>query len=81
MGEGDMHFPSNCCEWQNVKNVGNVKEPPMVSMCSVEPRLTKDQTRDMWNSENWSPGELNHISDACLNLCSEGFGSPFTKID
>ena len=35
MGEGDMHFPSNCCEWQNVKNVGNVKEPPMVSMCSV----------------------------------------------
>lgn len=59
----------------------NTLNPELVSMCSVEPRLTKEETRDMWQSENWSAGELNQISDTVLSLCSEGFGSSFTKSD
>lgn len=59
----------------------NLLNPELVALCSVEPKLEKSQTRDMWNSENWSAGELNQLSDACLNLCSEGFGSSFTNSD
>lgn len=59
----------------------NTLNPELVSMCAVEPRLPKEVTRDMWQSENWSPGELNQLSDVALSLCSEGFGSSFTKSD
>lgn len=59
----------------------NTLNPELVAMCSVKPRLSKEATRDMWNSENWSAGELNQLSDTCLTLCSEGFGSSFTKND
>ena len=57
----------------------NTLNPELVALCSVEPRLTKEETRDMWQSENWSAGELNQICDTVLALCSEGFGSSFTK--
>jgi len=59
----------------------NTFAPALVAACSVEPKLSLDDAREIWESEFWSTGELNQLFDTCSNLCMEGMQVPFTKSD
>lgn len=59
----------------------NTFAPELVALCSVDPELSKEEARDIWNSDEWSTGELNFLFDTCTNLCTEGFNVPFTESD
>jgi hypothetical protein len=45
--------------------------PALVAACSVEPRLSLEQTREMWDSANWSPGELGRLENTAFMLQGE----------
>lgn len=59
----------------------NTFAPELVSKCSVDPELSVEDAREIWNSEVWSTGELNFIFDTCTQLCTSGFDVPFTEPD
>jgi hypothetical protein len=69
---------------QRARNLGfnpNTFAPELVAACSIDPQLSKEEARDIWNSEQWSTGELNFIFDVCTSVCMEGFNVPFTESD
>lgn len=59
----------------------NTFAPALVAACSVEPELTEADAKEIWESETWSTGELNHLFDTCSSLCMEGMQVPFSKSD
>ena len=53
--------------------------PALVAACSYEPKMTLDDTTEIWESEAWSMGELNQLFDTCSTLCMEGMTIPFSS--
>lgn len=52
--------------------------PALVAACSVEPKMTYADARDIWESDEWSTGELNALFDVVSGLCMQGLDIPFT---
>lgn len=59
----------------------NTFAPALVAACSVEPKMSEEDTEEIWNSEEWSSGELTQLFDACTSLCMEGMQVSFSKSD
>jgi hypothetical protein len=57
----------------------NTFPPALVAACSLEPKLSEADTREIWTSEEWSTGELNTLFDTVSNLCMKGLDVPFTE--
>jgi len=57
----------------------NTFPPALVSACSVDPKMTEADARDIWESDEWSTGELNALFDVVSNLCMQGLDIPFTE--
>jgi hypothetical protein len=55
--------------------------PALVAACSVDPRLSFEDAKEIWESEAWSSGELNFLFDTVSNLCMEGLDIPFSVSD
>lgn len=53
--------------------------PALVAACSVEPKLSADDAKEIWESDAWSTGELNYLFDTVSALCMEGLNIPFTE--
>lgn len=53
--------------------------PALVAACSYEPKMTEEDTKEIWESEAWSTGELNVLFDTCSVLCMEGMTIPFSS--
>lgn len=55
--------------------------PALVAACSVEPQLTEEDTKEIWESDAWSMGELAYLFDTVSELCTQGLNVPFTESD
>lgn len=52
--------------------------PALISACSLSPHITPNEARDLWNSDEWSRGEVMEIFMAAVEVCSRGLDVPFT---
>jgi hypothetical protein len=52
--------------------------PALIAACSVEPKFSEKDALEIWNSDDWSTGELNTLFDAVSALCMKGLDVPFT---
>jgi hypothetical protein len=55
--------------------------PALISMCSVSPRITPNEAKELWDSEEWSRGEVMELFVAAVEVCSKGLDVPFTAAD
>lgn len=52
--------------------------PALVAACSESPRLTEDEARQLFDSEDWSGGEFGALFLGALRLCNAGLDVPFS---
>lgn len=50
----------------------------LVAACSVDPKISESDARDIWASDDWSTGELNTLFNTVSDLCMKGLDIPFT---
>lgn len=55
--------------------------PALLAASSVDPDLTVKQWSEIWNSDDWSRGEITDIYSAALRLSNKGLDIPFSEID
>lgn len=51
--------------------------PALISVCSVEPKLAYEEAKEIWDSPDWSRGEVMHLFGSCVELCNKGLNIPF----
>jgi len=51
----------------------------LISACSVEPEITHEEAEQLWNSPDWSRGELMDVFMALIKLNSDGLDVPFSE--
>lgn len=52
--------------------------PALVAAVSVEPKLTEEDTKEIWESGDWSRGDLGVLWETALAVNFEGFDVPFS---
>lgn len=52
--------------------------PALISACAIEPRMTPNEAKELWESEEWSRGEVMELFVAAVEVCSRGLDVPFT---
>lgn len=52
--------------------------PALISACSHEPHMTPNEASEIWNSDDWSRGEVMELFVAAVEVCSKGLDVPFT---
>ena len=55
--------------------------PALISMCSANPRMTPNEAKELWESDEWSRGEVMEIFMASVEVNSRGLDVPFTAAD
>ena len=53
--------------------------PALIAACSSEPKLTPNEASEIWNSPDWSRGEIMELFLASVEVCSKGLDVPFTE--
>ena len=51
--------------------------PALISACSSNPHLTVDEARQVWQSDDWSRGELMELFLGCVEVNNKGLDVPF----
>lgn len=54
--------------------------PALISACSVQPHLTPVEAKELWESDEWSRGEVMELFVAAVEVNSKGLDVPFTAI-
>mgnify|MGYP006280674279 CR=1 FL=1 len=52
--------------------------PALISACSSNPHLTPNEAKELWESDEWSRGEVMEIFMAAVEVNSRGLDVPFT---
>lgn len=52
--------------------------PALISACSVSPSLTANEAKELWESDEWSRGEVMELFVAAVEVNSRGLDVPFT---
>ena len=52
--------------------------PALISACSLNPHITPNEAKELWDSDEWSRGEVMEIFMAAVEVCSRGLDVPFT---
>ena len=52
--------------------------PALISACSVNPHITPNEAKELWESDEWSRGEIMELFVAAVEVCSKGLDVPFT---
>lgn len=55
--------------------------PALISACALEPSMTPNEAKELWESEEWSRGEVMELFVAAVEVCSKGLDVPFTATD
>lgn len=58
---------------------GDTFGPALVAAVCVEPNLSETETKEMWESDDWSRGDLAVLWEAALEVNMRGFNVPFSK--
>lgn len=53
--------------------------PALIAACSIEPRLTPNEAKELWESDEWSRGEVMALFAAAVEVNSKGLDVPFTE--
>jgi hypothetical protein len=75
------HRPNPDQKVQGMSFNPNTFNPALVSACSIEPKIGDDEAQEIFDSENWSTGELSYLVDVCSALCMQGLDIPFIDKD
>ena len=52
---------------------------PLVAACSLEPKLSPEQARELSKHENWSTGEFTSLFIAANRVTNAGLDVPFNE--
>lgn len=55
--------------------------PALIAACSVEPDIEPDQAKQLWESEDWSRGELMVLFRNAVEINNKGIDIPFSESD
>ena len=55
--------------------------PALLSITCVEPELTEEEWKEIWNSPDWNRGEVVQFYVTAVELCSTGMDVPFSGRD
>ena len=55
--------------------------PDIIHKCAVEPELSIQEARQLWDSDDWSRGEIMTLFRAAVEVCNRGLDIPFTGND
>lgn len=55
--------------------------PALISAVCVDPELTFEEAKALWNSEDWSRGEIMTLFGNAVEICNQGMDVPFTAGD
>lgn len=53
--------------------------PALISACLVQPVMTYEEAKEIWDSDDWSQGELATLFGTAMDLQTEGLNVPFTE--
>lgn len=53
--------------------------PALISACSLEPHLSVEEATELYNSDEWSSGEIGGLFMECIRLCNVGLDVPFSE--
>lgn len=51
--------------------------PALISAVCVEPDLSEDEAKAIWDSEDWSRGEIMTLFSHAVDICNQGMDIPF----
>jgi hypothetical protein len=74
------HPPTGPQKLENAQYNPDTFGPALISACSFEPRLTPNEAKEIWDSEDWSRGEIMELFVGCIDVCSKGLDVPFTEV-
>jgi hypothetical protein len=52
--------------------------PALLAKSLCEPKITDEEATEIWNSEQWSRGELSELFYGCVEVNAKGLDVPFT---
>ena len=52
--------------------------PALIAACSVEPEISLEQAKEIWNSEDWSRGDVMVLFRNAVELNNRGLDIPFS---
>lgn len=55
--------------------------PALLAQVCVDPVLSEDEWKEIWNSPDWNRGEVVQFYATAVDLCSTGMDIPFTGRD
>jgi len=55
--------------------------PALIAHCSASPKLTPNEAKELWDSDEWSRGEVMALFTAAVEVNSRGLDVPFTATD
>lgn len=55
--------------------------PALIARCTSQPALTEEDAKALWESDDWSRGELFDWFMACIDVCNSGMRVPTSASD
>lgn len=55
--------------------------PALISACAVDPEITPTQAKQLWESEDWSRGDVMVLFRQAVELNNRGLDIPFNETD
>jgi hypothetical protein len=55
--------------------------PALIAACAVEPEISPEEAKEIWNSEDWSRGDVMVLFRNAVELNNRGLDVPFTEND
>lgn len=53
--------------------------PALVAATCIDPEMTVDDAKEIWESENWNRGERMMLLMAAIEVCTAGLNVPFKR--
>ena len=72
-----LHPPTNEQKKDGQSYNADSFAPALIAACSVTPALTSEQATQIWESDEWSRGELTELFIGCIEVNSKGLDVPF----
>lgn len=76
-----MHVPTAEQKKEGAAYNPDTFGPALISACSVNPHITPNEAKELWESDEWSRGEVMELFVAAVEVCSKGLDVPFTATD